>query len=186
MHCFKIDDKDYLRRLECSGDFSLLVAKVFEDVFEGNTKNKAIQLESLEDDIKTLQVTQINIKEKIKTLTSPDLIKDLEEDYDKNQQKIRENEQIKEKLSSSVDGEYKKALKYTQFLIEHPYEVVDFLEDPREIGQVFPLFFAELPSYDQLVNRTPNLSPVFKVSTMKNVTQDQLVTPRGFEPRLPG
>ena len=45
-------------------------------------------------------------------------------------------------------------------------------------------FFEEAPTYAEIVNRTPKLSPIVRLSSKLEGNKTQVVTSRGIEPRF--
>ncbi|MBP6929684.1 MAG: recombinase family protein [Candidatus Moranbacteria bacterium] len=77
-------------------------------------------------------------------------------------------------------------IKEAKGIMEQPAKM---LLNPTNIQQqqaLFGLVFEEMPTYDEILNGTPKLTWIFKLSEGFMDTQSQLVAPRGVEPLLPG
>lgn len=56
--------------------------------------------------------------------------------------------------------------------------------DLFERKALMSLFFEEMPTYLEIVNGTPKLRPIFRLSEAFKGSNTQLVTSRGIEPRF--
>ncbi len=132
------------------------------------------------------RVTQIeqeiqNLKEKIKVLTSITAIKLLEDDIDKLEQEKAQLILIRDrKEKQQIDVQV--ILGYLKYYIEHPQELLFSSSEPLRNAAMFGLLFEELPTYDNLVNRTPKLARLFALKSDFKTQKSSFVIPGGFEP----
>ena len=73
---------------------------------------------------------------------------------------------------------------YAGYIMEHPAEILTKSEDLHSRRALLSLFFEEVPTYNEILNGTPKLTSLFKLSEEFKVNKSQLVTPRGVEPRF--
>lgn len=73
---------------------------------------------------------------------------------------------------------------YAEQLLEHPAELLTGAENTLARKALMSLFFEETPTYQEILNGTPKLQPLFRLSEDFKANKTQLVTPRGFEPRF--
>ena len=95
---------------------------------------------------------------------------------------IREERQDNEKKKYRLEEMLNKII----YIMEHPLKILDSAEGEARSGSVLMLFFAKPVTYEELKGGTPELTEVFKLSEDQDMSKDDLVTPRGIEPRLPG
>ncbi len=63
--------------------------------------------------------------------------------------------------------------------MEHLNELVLSGDDPVRNGQMFSLLFEDLPTYEDLINGTLNLSPLFKLNKAYSKNKGALSEPGG-------
>ena len=68
--------------------------------------------------------------------------------------------------------------------MEHPFELFADITNPLNQATYFSIFFKSKPTYNDLVNGTPELSWIFELSKNQEVSKSYLVTPAGFEPAV--
>ncbi len=74
--------------------------------------------------------------------------------------------------------------RHAKHLMEHPAEILANTKSLHDRRRLFGLFFEEIPTYDEIVNGTPKLSCIFKLSEEYKRTHGHFVTLRGIEPRF--
>lgn len=71
--------------------------------------------------------------------------------------------------------------KYAEHVMEHPSEILTNADNMHTRRALMSLFFTEIPNYQEILNRTPKLQPLFRLSeTFKN-DKSQLVSPLSLE-----
>ena len=108
--------------------------------------------------------------------------KELEKKVDVLQSRI---EEAKSQRNSSEIGEtdIHEFIKYAKYVMEHPYELLLDTANIQRLQSVFGLVFEELPTYDDVLNGTPKLSPVFQQKRDSSNEESQSVIRLGIEPR---
>ncbi len=74
--------------------------------------------------------------------------------------------------------------KYAEYVMEHPADILTNADNLRSRQQLISLFFEETPTYQDMLNGTPKLTSLFKLSKEFTMDKSQLVTLRGIEPRF--
>ena len=82
------------------------------------------------------------------------------------------------------ERDIKSFVRYAKDLVEHPAKMLADNRNPVKQHALFELVFDTLPTYAEIVNGTPKLSLLFKVSEEFKTGDSMLVTLRGIEPRL--
>ncbi len=129
----------------------------------------------LETQIIAIKGEIINIKDKIKTLSSPTAIKLMENDIDELEIKKAE---LTANLNNKEDEqvEIETLINYTAYYMEHLHELLLGGSNKQKNAPMFGLLFDETPSYKELVNGTPQLSPLFKLNEAFISTKKQSVS----------
>lgn len=73
---------------------------------------------------------------------------------------------------------------YAGHVMEHPSEILTEADNAYTRRALMSLFFEETPTYSDILNGTPKLQPLFRLSEDFKKDKTQLVTLRGIEPRL--
>ncbi len=125
------------------------------------------------------------LKDKIKYLSSPITIKMFEEDIERLQiEKANLVETRDDKEKNQLDIET--IINFTCYYMEHLDKLILSGSNPLQNAAMFDLLFEATPTYKELVNGTPKLSPIFALSEALNTSEKQFVTPPGFEPGFTG
>lgn len=72
-------------------------------------------------------------------------------------------------------------IKWCKNIMEHPKEILTDIRSEQELVHMFSLFFTSFPTYTEIVNGTPKLSLVFKLSEEFEVNKSPLVTLQRIE-----
>ena len=119
----------------------------------------------------------------IKKAKSQAVLDDLENEYE---HKLKEIQDVQEERRSLelTESDLAEFLSIAKKTIEHPSEILVNVHSFEHQIAVNKLFFEELPTYTNIVNRTPKLTLFFKVLSSENSDKSLDVTLRGIEPRL--
>ncbi len=71
---------------------------------------------------------------------------------------------------------------YAGQLMEHPAKILTEADNLHARRSLMTLFFEEVPTYNEILNGTPKLQPLFRLSESYKVDKSQLVTLPGVEP----
>lgn len=160
---------------------------IFQDIFKKKFKEVLLcEWEKREKDASSETITLGNrataleseirlLKDKIKSLNSPTTIALFEEDIEKLQQErasVIEERNSKEKEQVEIQ----EIINYSQYFMEHLHELLLECSDPMKAAALFGLIFEKVPSYDDLKNGTPELSPLFALNQVFNQKKNQSVS----------
>jgi site-specific DNA recombinase len=107
----------------------------------------------------------------------------LEEKIDELEAQIQQAQTKRAEIEVS-ERDIKEFIKYAKYLMEHPADLLMDAHDMHVQRSLFGLVFEETPTYEEILNGTPKLSLVFKLSKEFSALKTQTVTLRGVEPRL--
>jgi site-specific DNA recombinase len=125
------------------------------------------------------------ITDKIKILSSETVIRLLESDIIKLEGEIarlKEERERKEKSTTDI----KDVVESIKYFMEHLEDLLIDAEDSVKSAMLFSLIFEGLPTYDELKYGTPQLAPFIELKREFEVSEGQMVTLRGIEPRFTG
>ncbi len=105
----------------------------------------------------------------------------LQDQYDSIEREIKEARHNRKK-AEHTEAQIKEYLAHAIYFMEHPKELLIDESNINRQQQLFSLLFDELPTYENLANRTPKLSVLFKLKSQQNLSKDHLVRPAGVEP----
>ena len=70
--------------------------------------------------------------------------------------------------------------------MEHPANLLIDTQNPIQKQALFRLVFGNYPTYDKIVNGTPELTPIFAICTADKADKSSIVARRGIEPLFQG
>jgi site-specific DNA recombinase len=171
--------KEFCEKIHFSDDFK----KRFQDIILEEWEKRDISLSNTTVDLHQLIAnyeTEIQgIKETIKMASTQTVIKMLEEDIEKLQQKQAD---AQTKLANKEDEHVKVEtfINQAKYYMEHLQELLFQGPDPLKNAAMFGLLFEEPPTYDELKRGTPQLCPLVRLS---EAFDGKDVSPLGLEPR---
>lgn len=191
-HYFRVSLKDFDKTIEdfvLNIEFTPEYLKRFKVLFleRWNQKQKDVvdETKNIDEQISKIDTEIVSNKNKIKSLSSPEVISMIEEDILKLiEQKKRLEEDKKKKTNKKVDID--RILNKAIYYMEHLYELILSGEDKAKNAKFFAMLFDEVPTYEELTNGTPKLSPLIQLNEAFKKGEKQFVTLRRIELRLPG
>ncbi len=167
--------------------------KLFNNVFEGSLvasyekRNEEVTNSSsdISKNILELKSKKKQIIDNIIKVNSKVVIEELEKEVESVQQEIIKSEKKIDKIGINKHdiNEFKNKSKY---LMEHREKMLLDSTNVQKQQALFKLVFKEFPTYQDIVNGTPNLYPMFELSGNIEMQKSRIVPPRGIEPLLPG
>ena len=133
--------------------------------------------------ISELQEDQAAKLREIVASDSPIVKKMLTEQIEALEGQIQAAKGVRNKLEITED-DIKAFVREAKYMMEHPAEMLLNAENPRTQRALFGLVFEETPTYTEILNGTPKLTWIFKLSSEFATKESQLVAPRGIEPRF--
>ena len=191
-HYFRVPKKDFdqtiqefVKRLHITSEYAEDLMKAVTEEWTKRQLEINKDKEQIENKIKELQTSARLIADKIKVLSSETAIRYMEEDLIKIEKEISQLEAKKtETVHEDVNIEEVKAT--VKYFLEHLEELLIDSPNPVTRASYFGILFESLPTYEDLVSGTPQLAPFVGLNEEYQVSYNQMVTPRGIEPRLPG
>ena len=175
--------KDFLNRIEITKEGLEKFKKAVLEEWNKRIGNNQNDLDLIDKKILELQETSNNIKKNLPYYSSPIAIKSIEEQLDKNEAEIIElKKNKKKKEQNKVSMEL--VLEMVEDYMEHLEKLV-FSSDSLKGADYFRLLFKTTPTYDELVNGTPDLEPFVRlISNLStpNSSNSLAVSRAGFEP----
>lgn len=163
-------------------EFSKKYVSLFQEVFMRTYRKKRAdtikETSNINQHVSSIEVQQSNIADKILSLTSEVMIKKLEDKYEElelEKEKAR-HQRSEAELAEDTAREY---LKYASHLIEHPKKLLIDQENLHRQEAMFALVFKNLPTYTEILNRTVDLHPLFKLKRDSVTTKSRMVNPLG-------
>ena len=180
---FEKNVRTYLDSLKFEEDF--LAGLELHLIDQYRTREKEIVLESsaISRSVADLKAEQVKKLEAFGLAESPVTRRKLEEQITELDIEI----QLAESRRGTVElteKSIKAFIRYARFVMEHPAEILEKADDLQSRRALVSLFFEETPAYDEIVNGTAKLQPIFRLSEEFKRNKTQLVTPRGIEPRF--
>ena len=126
-----------------------------------------------------------SIKERMKLVNTQSGMKLIEEALVEVEDKIAVATQVRDE-SEDEDQNIDLLTTYAKYFMEHLEELLIVEDKPEQQKQLFGLAFEQIPTYEDLVNRTPKLACVFELNEQYKTSKSLSVTPRGIEPRFLG
>ncbi|MBP9777486.1 MAG: recombinase family protein [Alphaproteobacteria bacterium] len=162
-------------------EFKQKFLSIFFEEWEKRRKDVSQKTISYNNQINDLSIEINTLIDKISLLSLPEAIKSVEE-------KITEKKDRKAYLIQARDRGEDDEIKIdglmnqAKYFMEHLEELLTGGSNPLVNGAMFGLLFDEKPSYEELLNGTPQLSPLFKLNNTFVSSKEEFVTPTGIEP----
>lgn len=133
--------------------------------------------------VSDLKLEQANLIDKIELTTSEVVIKRLEEKIDRLEEEIKDTQTERNKVEIT-EYDISAFIKEAKKIMEHPSEILINTENPIKKQALFGLVFEETPTYNDILNGTPKLTPIFALSLKSESKKSQLARAVGIEPTL--
>lgn len=130
-----------------------------------------------------LEQEKSNLIKAFTRATVKELQQGIESEIIQLQKKIDEAKRYREKMEIE-EADVIDFVNWSKNIMEHPSKILEDINSEHELIAVAGLIFERFPTYTELVNGTPKLSFIFKVSEQFKVDETQLVTLRRIELRF--
>lgn len=137
----------------------------------------------IHQNIADLEIQQVSKLEAFEVTKSQVIREKLEKEIEDLEVKIKAAGNQRHKIQISRD-DIKAFMRDAKKIMEHPAEILLNPSNPRVQRDLFGLVFEKMPTYKEVVNGTPKLSYVFKLSSGFTPDENQLVTLLGIAPRF--
>jgi len=177
--------ENVVNHIEFSDEFKQDLATTIKEEWAKRRQEVGNQAQHITQNIGILQAQRDQIDQVINSLTKPKYIQAKEKELEvldlqiaAAQDELQKTEKTRLDIHKLINRAY--------YFMEHLSELVLAGEDPLKNGQMFSLLFEELPTYEDLINGTLNLSPLFKLNEAYSKSKGTLSDPKGiqFEPLL--
>jgi hypothetical protein len=172
----------FVSSLKLKKGFSNDVRLVIRDVYQKERDKYAKTAEEAQNYVKTVKAElDTLLMEGIMKTSSAVVKQDLVAKYEEKKLELalvldeRNNSEQKELDMSFLENELLK-------LMENPRELLLQGAEMIGLGNMFARFFTRTPTYEELVNGNPPLTPIFELTRHQEITKDRLVHPEGLEP----
>lgn len=171
----------FVKRIRFSQKFIDKFEKIIIEEWE--KRRNSVQNDSIEAGkrVTRLQEEQVLIKDKIKQVSNLTAIRLLEADLEEIETKISEAIRMRDTKEDNT-VEIQTLLNRCKFYMEHFEELLLRCPNPAIKGRFFSLIFEEMPTYQMLIDGTPNLAPIFALNEDFKSSKSLSVSPEGFEP----
>ena len=175
----------YLENLRFDENFIDKLREKVVNKYREREKEILDQSISVGGNVTNLKTKQSNLMEKLDHVSSPIVIKKIEDQIEELEEMIDKATEQRDKMEIK-ERDIKSFMRYVRNLMEHPMKILGNNTDPYQQKAFFNLVFKEMPTYEEILNGTPKLSLVFKLSEEFKTDKSALVILRGIEPRFPG
>lgn len=190
-HYFRVAKKefdstieDFVKRVKVTPEYIEKLTEVVLKEWNKRQGNLDTDKKIIEDKIAELESTGRMIADKIRVLQSETAIRYMEEDLVKTEKQITElKEQLKGKQENQTN--IQEVMATIKYFLEHLENLLLDREKPENAASLFSLIFQVAPTYEELVSGTPKLAPFIALKRDFDISEGQMVTPRGFEPLIP-
>ncbi len=132
------------------------------------------------ESIGNLKAKQAKAIQDYRDTTSSIIRHKIEEEIEELEERIKSARVERQKVELQ-ETDIKSFIKYVKFIMEHPSEILADNTNPYKQKALWGLFFEETPTYTEIVNGTPKLSPIVRLSSKTEGNKTQLVTLQRIE-----
>ena len=179
----------FMSNLMVSGDQIDTVMEVVTAEWHVRNQGQLEELKGIESRIQELQTDAATTVQKIRVLSSPTVIKYMEEDLVRIEQQIENLKSEKEQKEAERPSDLQKVLGRVRYYLEHLDELLAKQINPIKKAQLFAVLFDKRPTYEDLelgTQKTPLITGVNQIFALAKMEKSLMVTPRGIEPLFPG
>ena len=174
-----------LSQIHFNDEFKQKFINIFFEEWEKRRKDVSQKTIDYGKQISDLSIEINSLIEKISLLSLPEAIQSIEEKISEKKARKTQLIQARDKGEDDelkIDG----LMNQAKYFMEHLEELLTGGSNPLVNGAIFGLLFDERPTYQELLNGTPKLSPLFKLNNTFVSSKEEFVTLRGIEPRFAG
>lgn len=178
---FEENIKNFLTSLRFNKDFINSFECVLNDVYRKREKEIVSQSSVISLSVGNLKAQQANAIEALTITNSLIARKKLEEKVEELEILIKEAENERKEIEIT-EKDVKTFIRYAKEIMERPYEILIDKDNLSIKRTLFGLVFEEIPTYQEILNGTPKLSYIFKLSKDFETDKSQLVSLFELEP----
>ena len=180
---FEKNVREYLDNLKFEDSFLALLELHLLDQYREREKEILVASSSISHNVADLKTQLAKKLEDFGNAETQTVRRMIEEDIGKLEARIKQAESKRghiEMTEKSI-GSFRH---YAAYIMEHPSEILTKADNLFARRMLLTLFFEETPTYNEILNGTPKLTSVFKLSDEFKANKNQLVTLPGIEPGL--
>ncbi len=144
-----------------------------------------MQSERIQCEIEELLHEKNKVVKKIIATENQTVQTALESRLDEIEEQIQQLKNNKQKAMLS-EGSIEEFLQFAMQVVEHPAKMLKMTEDADVQEVISSLYFEATPTYADILNRTPQMSVIYKICEASQNEKSLNVARRGIEPLLPG
>lgn len=169
----------FVKRLRFDNRFIQVFKEAVLDVWE--EKRKEANKDAIDYGKRSVELRsrRQSIKEKLIAVESKEAIKLLEEELQSVDKELTDITTVRNKQEGK-EKEISYLIQYAGYLMEHLEDLLICEGKAYQQEKIFGLLFEEFPTYEELLNGTPKLSPIFALNANSSISKSDLVT----RPRL--
>ncbi|QQR55648.1 recombinase family protein [Candidatus Peregrinibacteria bacterium] len=175
----------YLGEIKFKPQFIQLFEAIVKDTWIRKQKDLVEDSIDVEKHLTNLKERKKAALDKILKLTSPIVLKELEKEVEDLEKQITQASNTRNDLDLKEE-ELQMYLKFAKRFMEHPGEMLVSTESHEKLMQTWSAVFKELPSYEEILNRTPKLALAFELGQRSEINMELVVIPRRIELRFTG
>jgi DNA invertase Pin-like site-specific DNA recombinase/polyhydroxyalkanoate synthesis regulator phasin len=182
---FEDNIKNFIQSLK----FKSEMIKSFEATLMNKYKERQKELAhfsaKVSQNVSDLKLEQANLMDKLEITSSKIVIKKLEERIDALEEKIKTAQQQRNKVEIT-EYDISSFIKQAKKIMEHPAELLLNNDNPIKKQALFGLVFEETPTYKDILNGTPKLTPIFALSSTSDDVKSLNAPRSGLELNFQG
>ncbi|MFH0863842.1 MAG: recombinase family protein [Candidatus Gottesmanbacteria bacterium] len=168
--------ENFVKKLKFSDAFKKKFKEIVIEEWEKRETNAGNDTVTYNQRLINIENEITALKDKIKLLSTPDVISMFEDDIGKlKMEKIDLIQKRDNKEDEQVSAE--RIINNILYFMEHLEELILSGDDKLQNADMFGLVFTELPTYQDLIDGTPKLEAIFKLNEAYNTSENQLALP---------
>ncbi len=177
---FENNMKNFASALKFDKEFLDSFEVILNDVYRTREKEVVSQSSAISLNVGNLKAQQASVLDALTVAGSSVTRKKLEEKIDELEELIIKAQEERNQIEVT-EKDVKAFIKYSKMIMEHPSETLIETDDLIIQRTLFGLVFDEIPTYQDILNGTPKLSYIFKLSEDFETNKSQLVTLQRIE-----
>ncbi len=175
--------ESFISSLNFSPQLTEAIELTFLNKYREREKEIVDVSSTISRNIAELEERKSDVLQAIIATKIPEVREGLEHDYARLDVRLKSARTQRQRIEITEDDIHS-FTREVKRVMEHPSEILLNPDDIRLQRDLLGLVFEEMPTYSELVNGTPKMSWIFKLSENFKPDKAQLVTSRGIEPRF--
>ncbi len=181
---FETTIKNYLQNIRFDKDLLNSFEYILKERYRKREKEVVRESVKVGKNVNELKIKQETLLDKLMTTESIVVSKKFEEQIEILDGEIKVAESLRNKVEVTEKG-IKSFIQYAKEVMEHPEKTLMECDDMPTQQALFALVFEEPPTYQEILNGTPKLTPIFRLFKDFSKTEAQDVILPGIEPGFP-